>query len=243
MIEMALRTTLRRLWILAALALAVLAVQPIHSRLILILLLVAAGACWLGLAWLPRSRWVRLTSLLPLSLIGLVLLPGRAHDTRALRASYVAQLAAHEGSRYIWGGENLLGIDCSGLVRRGLIRASLARGVWTLNGRLVRLGLDLWWHDLSARALGQGGGGRTHQILTAARLDRLDHSPLRPGDLAVTADGVHVMAYLGRKTWIEADPDLARVVRLVPSSRSFWLQVPVRIVRWNALAPPRAQRP
>ena len=42
-----------------------------------------------------------------------------------------------------------------------------------------------------------------------------DSSRLRPGDLAVTEDGVHVMAFLGDQRWIEADPDAKRVLEFI----------------------------
>jgi cell wall-associated NlpC family hydrolase len=38
-----------------------------------------------------------------------------------------------------------------------------------------------------------------------------DAQDLRPGDLAVTTSGSHVLAYLGQNQWIEADPDIMRV--------------------------------
>jgi len=69
-----------------------------------------------------------------------------------------------------------------------------------------------------------------HESIAAA-----NHSALRAGDLAVTEDGVHVLAYLGDHTWIEADPDLRKVVEIkLPTSIS-WFHQPVKFVRWSVL--------
>ncbi|MFN2599036.1 MAG: NlpC/P60 family protein, partial [Pyrinomonadaceae bacterium] len=50
-----------------------------------------------------------------------------------MRRAYIASLESYEGTRYVWGGENSRGIDCSGLVRRGLINADFHEGVVTAN--------------------------------------------------------------------------------------------------------------
>ena len=64
----------------------------------------------------------------------------------------------------------------------------------------------------------------------------IEPNQLLPGDLAVTRDGVHVLAYLGESRWIQADPQAGRV--LVLSGKDLqnpWLRVPVRIMRWRVL--------
>ena len=37
---------------------------------------------------------------------------------------------------YYWGGENKIGIDCSGLIRKSLIVANYKRGLLTLHGEV-----------------------------------------------------------------------------------------------------------
>ena len=67
-----------------------------------------------------------------------------------------------------------------------------------------------------------------------------------PGDLAVTSDGRHALAYLGDRTWIHATSDVGCVAReRAADSRDRWFVVPVQIVRWRQLttetqAPPRS---
>lgn len=55
-----------------------------------------------------------------------------------------------------------------------------------------------------------------------------------PGDLAVTSNGIHIMAYLGDNRWIEADPGIRRVITVtVPANENNWFRIPVNIVRWK----------
>ena len=167
------------------------------------------------------------------------LTPAKPYDREALRSEYVRCLGGYMGVKYVWGGENSLGIDCSGLVREGMIVASLRRGLATANPGLVRDGIFVWWHDCSAAMLGDGYGGRTQRICDTDSLNTLNYARLRPGDIAVTEGGVHTLAYLGRQTWIEADPNALtgdKVIEVtVPRSRNAWLNVGMRILRWRSL--------
>ena len=56
------------------------------------------------------------------------------------------------------------------------------------------------------------------------------------GDLAVTSDGIQVLAYVGSQRWIEADPDEMKVITVRAPAMAFrWFNVPVDIVRWRQL--------
>jgi cell wall-associated NlpC family hydrolase len=100
----------------------------------------------------------------------------------------------------------------------------------------VRLALALWWRDSTAEALGAGAGGKTVPILEAPSINQIDHQQLRPGDLAVTRTGTHILAYLGEQTWIQADPGEGRVLTLVaPEKDNLWFRAPVRVMRWAVL--------
>jgi hypothetical protein len=225
-------------WIGAA-AVVVLVIQPIHSRTVQVLELLAIASAWIGLlVHLGRRRWPWLVAALlaPLLLVATLLLPGRAPEVPSLRRAYVQALQRYEGTAYLWGGENRLGIDCSGLVRRGLLAAAASRALRELNPRLLREAASLWWHDASARALRDGHRELTVPLLSAASLNELDHEQLRPGDLAVTSDGVHVLAYLGDRTWIASDPEQAEVIRMRAPNISVWFRVPVRLLRWRLLS-------
>jgi hypothetical protein len=164
-----------------------------------------------------------------------LILPGRADDVSKLRSSYVTSLGNYEGTTYIWGGENRLGIDCSGLVRKGLIMADYRRGISTLNPALLREGFSLWWHDCSAQALGEEYRHGTRLLFDAPSINELDHSRILPGDIAVTRNGVHTLAYIGSQTWIEADPTVRRVIKVQVPTKNAWFGEPVNILRCTQL--------
>ena len=117
-----------------------------------------------------------------------------------------------------------------------MIDAAFLRGIQTFDPALVRYSLWLWWHDCTAKALGEQYCGLTLHLFDAASLNSLDSSRLLPGDIAVASDGVHTMAYVGDNRWIEADPEKERVVSvIVPSSDNVWFQSPMNILRWTIL--------
>lgn len=114
--------------------------------------------------------------------------------------------------------------------------ALFLEGIRTFNPGLVREAIWLWWHDATARTLGEGTGPTAATGGAVNQINLLDHDTIQPGDLAVTESGVHVLAYLGDHTWIEADPALEKVVTArAPSRDNAWLSTPVKIVRWKML--------
>jgi hypothetical protein len=175
-------------------------------------------------------------SLCAISPVAFLLAPGRPLDSRQLAERYRVELLRYQGTRYVWGGENRLGIDCSGLVRIALVNAMLRQGIATANPALVRSGLSLWWHDKSALSLRDGGDGTTIPITSADSINAIDCSEIHLGDLAVTASGVHVMAYAGDHLWVEADPNRHRVIAAVaPVPNNSWFATKVRVMRWIVL--------
>jgi NlpC/P60 family len=228
-----------RLWCVAWFLLVVILIQPLGysiERLATVLLIfgVWAGSLYLGWQRLP----VRIITLVvTFSVILLLILPGRAVDARSLRAEYVRSMKGYLGTPYVWGGENHVGIDCSGLVREGLIRSNFHQGITTLNPSLVRQGLAMWWFDLSALALRDGERGWTTRLFRADSINSIDPAKLLPGDLAATADGLHILAYMGDKKWIEADPSARQTIAVsTPDAINYWFGVPVYILRWQQLA-------
>lgn len=222
----------RFLWALVAFA----AIYPIQFGTLRLTLVVGLLGLWIGALLLYSNRkWV-LSACLALAVLAaaFLFLPGRSGDPAALRREYVRSLLPYEDTLYLWGGENRVGIDCSGLVRRGLIDAELKQGLLTANPKLLREGAFLWWQDCTARELKDGYRGKTRFLLAAPSLNELDHTRLLPGDFAVTENGVHTLAYLGDQTWIEADPLPLRVIRVkVPAQHNGWFDEPVHILRWR----------
>jgi cell wall-associated NlpC family hydrolase len=180
-------------------------------------------------------RWI--VGFLPLLPLLLLIAPARERDVEDLRRRYGVALRAYAGTAYVWGGEGRLGIDCSGLVRRALIDACL-ESAWTRRDPgALRQAIGMWWHDQSAAAIGQGEAGTTVRLFRSGRVAGLSEvQALKPGDLAVLGGGSHVMAYLGRSSWIEADPGEGKVVVLVSGQPNSWLGMPAQLVRWRILS-------
>lgn len=206
-----------------------------------LVLLTAAMTAWLAALWRWRIAFVLVSFILLAATLGLVFLPGRNADSpRSLSDAFTTAMLRYEGVPYWWGGESGRGIDCSGLIRRGMMDAALSEGLRHLDGSLLRAAADLWWHDCSAEALGEGYRGYTEPVTRAQSLNALDHKLVAPGDLAVSAGGAHILAYLGEGRWIQADPSAQSViVEAVPSTNG-WFHTQVKVVRWRRLARSRS---
>lgn len=234
------RKTLIVLWLLACVLTAVAFVYPEKLNAIRAITVGGFFCIWAGAAIL----WWRLIPVriaVVLAAVGaalIALVPGRQVAPSALQAQYTKSLIAYEGSPYMWGGESSLGIDCSGLIRRGMIDANLTIGVHTLNPRALRDAFAIYWRDCSASDLGLGYGGRTRLVEEAKTIDSIDPATLQPGDIATTMSGAHILAYLGGNVWINADPKAWRVEQVhVPAPTNGWFTQHARVMRWRALEP------
>lgn len=229
----------RLMWLLAVgqlvvlLGLAFYPINSIMSRLPLLTLGLTLWATALALAWPQRRlRWSVVGVPLVLGLV--LLLPGRTVDTADLRARMVTALRYYDGVTYFWGGENSVGIDCSGLVRRARIDAEWSYAFAHLDPGAIRRALSLWWFDQSAFAMGQLDRGITVHLDEVENLATCPQDRYLSGDFAILG-GVHVVAALGEGTWIEADPSEKKVLILSPDSDNMWLKQKATLVRWTVL--------
>ena len=49
------------------------------------------------------------------------------------------------------------------------------------------------------------------------------------------AVSVHILAYLGDRQWIEADPGVHRVITVTVPTENGWFHGPMKILRWQIL--------
>ncbi|MBD2179781.1 C40 family peptidase [Planktothrix sp. FACHB-1355] len=224
------------LWSWAWFLLIVLLIYPISYGIFRLITVLLCLYLWLGALFLfwNKNSIRYLCFLLALIVSGIIILPGYQVDGSILRQKYVQELSYYEGSLYVWGGENKFGIDCSGLVRRGLINANLKMGLLSFNSKLLREAFLLWWYDASAEALGKEYRNWTKFLYKAPSINELDNSKIQTGDIAVTTDGLHILAYIGNNVWIEADPNYQKVIKVkVPDASNIWFRVPVNILEWR----------
>lgn len=231
------RSLLRLCWFALFAAVVVFCLYPVSYGLTRLFLVVAVPVLLVGSVFILRNRKIlRLFPIVILAIVAIALiLPGRSQDPEGLRKLYIDSLRSYEGTTYVWGGENSFGIDCSGLVRKGLINAHMRQGLTGLNPSGLRNALKLWWYDCTAEALKDGYRSWTRQLFTANSVNEIDHDRLTAGDLAVTSNGVHVMVYLSNNQWLEADPGVSKVITVEVPTDNDWFKVPVSIVRWKAL--------
>lgn len=213
---------------------------PVHVRVVQLLFLASVFGAWFGfLLLLWNHKNLKRAMLLPMLTVIPLLLPGGKINEDELRHDYVANMVRYEGTKYEWGGEGSMGIDCSGLPRRAFRDALLAYGVRHFNGRALRAYLEHWWFDASARALAAGYRDYTRPIGISGTVRGMENGGLAPGDLAVTANGVHVMAYVGDGRWIQADPGAGKVVTLDGhTADNGWFRAPITTHRWRLLVQP-----
>ena len=191
------------------------------------------GVYWF---WQRKSKWCFVLIPVLIVLLAWMFVPALYYTTLfdKLQDSYVAELRTYDRTRYLWGGENRFGIDCSGLPRKAMRNALLTTGLKEMNRDFLLLALKNWWFDASAKALAEGYRDYVRPLNLAGTVAAAPEKELNPGDLAITDDGVHVMVYLGPDEWISADPGQGKVVIEHPSeSKNPWFVRPVHFYRWS----------
>ncbi|MBC8059776.1 MAG: C40 family peptidase [Clostridiaceae bacterium] len=211
---------------------------PIGTGIIRLGIVLGLIFLWIsGICLFWRTIYLRvLLIIIALLVAAIILVPGHKANTKQLQDEYVHALLGYENVRYIWGGENKIGIDCSGLVREGFVGANLKVGIKNLNPKLIRRAFFIWWYDCSAAALGNSYKEMTTLVLKATSMEELDYSNIIPGDIIVAEKGFHTFAYIGNKTWLEANPDNRKTLKKSSEEKSKeWKDIPLRIVRWSEL--------
>ncbi len=198
------------------------------------------GICLVWVSLLIKCRRKSTPSVillaLPVVLTIYLVIPVRVSDHQALRSAYLEELEKLDGTRYVWGGESKLGVDCSGLPRLALRQAHCRRFFSTGNPGHARAWLNSWWFDSSADALANDYRGFTWPVDVEGTLQDIDPKTINPGDLAITENGVHLLVFLGDGKWIQADPGPNKVLIQDPKvDSSGWFKMKSTIHRWREL--------
>lgn len=232
------KNTNKKMWFLLLIILIGLFFDPINRNATKYLFLLTSTFFFIYTVYLFKKSIYRILSILLFAVTFLFIFgfEGKKIEASVLREEYVKELEKFENTTYLWGGESIFGIDCSGLVRRGVMDANLKLGIKTLNPLLIRKAISLWFYDMSADAMMNEYRHTTKYVLSAKSVNELDYSKILPGDFMLTQNGVHTMAYIGNKTWIEADPSIYKVVKVtIPEKNIMWFKVPTKIMRWEQL--------
>lgn len=182
-------TTLTRVGLLACIAATALALKKHPRRLAAFLAILAIPSAAVAF-WQANGR-----------------IPAEEEGRRAARAAL-----NYEGVEYVRGGESSRGIDCSGLIRRAYIDATLATAWRDASPAHLRRAINWWWRDTTAREFENKPPVNGRRLAETAHLHGPLPASLRPGDVAIVAAGAHVLLYLGDNRWIQADPSEHRVV-------------------------------
>ena len=205
--------------------------SPVHSAFSMISILLGFLSL-LSCLWLKLPRFTLcVTTLFVLPFC----LPNLEKDESSLRQAYTRQLVSFKDVKYVWGGENKRGIDCSGLARRAYRNALFEVGLKTFNGKLLRASVEQWLFDSSAKALSEGYRDFTVPVDYETSIKDSESTRLMKGDLAITIDGVHLLIYLGDDKWIQADPIAEKVISLHKNAKNLWFDDKVSLHRWSLL--------
>ena len=224
------------LWIISLFLWVCVCLYPIQYGIVRLSIVMLTLLVYLGGIYLYWKHKIIKNIALSLGIILLIFisLPGRSFDTSQLRQLYVQELKSYEGIKYAWGGENRIGIDCSGLVRQGLIHTNFKQSFLSFNPALLRNALSLWWNDTSAEALKDEYKNYTKRGESYKSINDINYDLIQPGDLAVTSNGVHILAYLGNQQWIEADPITLKVnTNSAPQIDKAFFNVPIFVLQWQ----------
>lgn len=212
---------------------------PVWSSLVklitLLLIIILIGLLW----YLFLLRYsLRIFLIFFFSIFGLFVLyfsfPKKISNDYIAK-EYVKQLEKYNWVNYVRWWENSIWIDCSWLIRKSLINTYFIVGFKYARIEFLWEWFVFWRYDMSAKAMSQENK-YSFVVGRGESINSFDHANLQPWDFAVTANGVHVLAYLWNNQWIQASPNASKVIiNSIPDENDPWLEQNVVFKRWKVL--------
>lgn len=147
---------------------------------------------------------------------------------------YIQNLLTYNDVNYVLWWEWLFGMDCSWLVRHAMVISLIKEWIRNYNWYDIMKWFKLWWSDFDVDAMLSNEYNRFIDIWVADSINKINHEFIKPWDLAII-DWVHVMAYVWGRQWIQADPEIWKVIVLKTPTSNKWFNLSVKIIRWNDL--------
>jgi len=206
----------------------------VPTNLIRLLVLVGGGLVAVGAGMMVQRRPGQRFAVAVVAVAGVaVLLSPIRTNADTLDAAMVKELGDFVNTPYVWGGESVDGIDCSGLPRAARRRAALSLALRNADPGLLRVAASSWLFDRSAAAMLDGNG--TTLLARGSNIAALPPAARQPGTLIATADGTHMMVMGDDRHVVEADPAMGRVVVLdIEDRASPWTSRAVVALRFEA---------
>jgi len=223
--------------LIAPILLYIVNTSPINSKLMGLIKIFLIFIIWLGIFNLLPKRifkifWIFFPTLVVLLLMSI----SKPINSKELNELYMKELKSFDKVNYFWGGESSNGIDCSGLPRRSLRNAYLKYAIKNLNGKAIFLFMENWWYDSSALALMKNYRKYVVDKKISGTIKTISYKNLKPGDLAITKSGLHVIVYFGNNLWIQADPDKKIVIiQNGKTDKNMWFYQQINIFRWKQM--------
>jgi hypothetical protein len=210
-----------------------LVVQPVNRlSYVVIEIFIVLNILVLLLLLLWGKRRIFISMMVLLVIPFLPLLNQSNINMEKLTKIYVKNLKSYKSTKYVWGGENSLGIDCSGLPRKSMRSALFEYGYRYFNGKALNNGLWMIVNDASANEMLKGYSGLTVTDGLEFKINDLNKSA-KDGDMAITSNGVHCMVYLNNNVIIQADPGRDMVVTDKIPYNDGWYNEKVKLIRWS----------
>ncbi|HAN09867.1 MAG TPA: hypothetical protein DCP90_04555 [Clostridiales bacterium] len=153
-----------------------------------------------------------------------------------IRLSYIENLKNYENTNYMSGGENRIGIDSSGLIRRPMIDTFIEMGFKTKNMQYIRMALSIWMDDYAISDIYNNYKGMYIDILKFCSICEITDKNIKSGDILIYDNYSQVYIYLGNNEWIEVNPhDKKTIIVSAIPALSIMREISGKVVRWKVL--------